>query len=82
MKTFLPIFLICLTSRLLAADGGTLTLREALGLATSKSPELAGFSYDQRAADARLLQAGPGFVAGRREKTSGRARRSRSARFR
>ncbi len=58
MKTFLSIFLICLTSRLLAADGGALTLREALALATSRSPELAAFSYDQRAADARLLQAG------------------------
>ena len=58
MKSLLPIFIICLTSRLLAADGGTLTLREALALATSKSPELAAFSYDQRVADARLLQAG------------------------
>ena len=58
MKTFPSIFLICLTSRLLAADGGALTLREALALATSRSPELAAFSYDQRAADARLLQAG------------------------
>lgn len=57
MKSFLPILIICLTSRLLAADGGTLTLREALSLATSKSPELAAFSYDERAADARLLQA-------------------------
>ncbi len=58
MKSLLPILIICLTSRLLAAAGGTLTLREALALATSKSPELAAFSYDQRAADARLLQAG------------------------
>ena len=58
MKTFQPILLLCLASRLLAADGGTLTLREALALATSRSPELAAFSYDQRVADARLLQAG------------------------
>jgi len=58
MKSLLPILIICLASRLLPADGGTLTLREALALATSKSPELAAFSFDQRAADARLLQAG------------------------
>lgn len=58
MKLLLPVLFIGLTSRLLAADGGTLTLREALSLATSQSPELAAFSYDQRAADARLLQAG------------------------
>lgn len=58
MKPLLPILFISLASRLLAADGGTLTLREALALATSQSPELAVFSYDQRVADARLLQAG------------------------
>ncbi len=42
----------------LAAEGGSLTLNQALAFATSRSPELAAFSYDQRAADARLLQAG------------------------
>lgn len=33
-------------------------LNEALALATTRSPELATFAYDERAADARLLQAG------------------------
>jgi outer membrane protein, heavy metal efflux system len=42
----------------LAAERGALTLNQALALATSRSPDLAAFPYDQRAADARLLQAG------------------------
>src|SRR5215207_6043876 len=41
-----------------ASDSDPLTLNQALALATSRSPELSAFSYDQRAADARLLQAG------------------------
>ena len=59
MKTLsiLSIFFASIGSSL-AADGGTLSLNEALALATSRSPELAAFSYDERAADARLLQAG------------------------
>src|SRR5215207_9516327 len=42
----------------LASDSDPLTLNQALALATSRSPELSAFSYDLRAADARLLQAG------------------------
>ncbi len=52
------IILFASTGAALAGEKGTLTLNEALALATSRSPELAAFSYDQRAADARLLQAG------------------------
>jgi cobalt-zinc-cadmium efflux system outer membrane protein len=37
---------------------GTLTLRQALTLALTHSPELAMFDYDIRIADARVLQAG------------------------
>lgn len=37
--------------------GGTLTLQQALALALTQSPQLAGFSYDLRAAEARILQA-------------------------
>jgi cobalt-zinc-cadmium efflux system outer membrane protein len=37
---------------------GALSLREALALALLRSPELATFSYDTRAAEARTLQAG------------------------
>ena len=36
---------------------GALTLRQALALALSRSPELAAFDYDIRIAEARLLQA-------------------------
>jgi cobalt-zinc-cadmium efflux system outer membrane protein len=37
---------------------GTLTLREALALALMRNPELAAFSWETRAAEARALQAG------------------------
>ncbi|ODU25153.1 MAG: hypothetical protein ABS95_01005 [Verrucomicrobia bacterium SCN 57-15] len=37
---------------------GALTLRQALALALAKNPELAAFSWDVRAGEARLLQAG------------------------
>ena len=37
---------------------GVLTLRQALALSLMRSPELAVFSYDTRAAEARTLQAG------------------------
>ena len=37
---------------------GTLTLQQALALSLMRSPALAVFSYDTRAAEARLLQAG------------------------
>ena len=36
---------------------GALTLRQALALALSRSPELAAFDYDIRIAEARILQA-------------------------
>tara|TARA_R110000787_G_scaffold253717_3_gene359089 strand:- start:370 stop:1821 length:1452 start_codon:yes stop_codon:yes gene_type:complete len=37
---------------------GVLTLREALTLTLTKNPELAAFSWEVRASDARILQAG------------------------
>jgi outer membrane protein, heavy metal efflux system len=40
------------------AQAGVLNLGEALALALEKSPELAAFSWDVRAAEARKLQAG------------------------
>ena len=46
------------TASLAHAGDGPLTLREALGRAITKSPELAAFPYDERAADARIFQAG------------------------
>lgn len=36
---------------------GALTLQRALGLALTRNPQLAGFSYDLRAGEARVLQA-------------------------
>lgn len=41
-----------------ADPNGVLTLREALSIALLKNPELAAYSYDTRAAEARVLQAG------------------------
>ncbi|MBM4025965.1 MAG: TolC family protein [Planctomycetes bacterium] len=39
-------------------DNGPITLRDALALAQARSPELAVFPYELRAAEARVLQAG------------------------
>jgi cobalt-zinc-cadmium efflux system outer membrane protein len=58
MRLFLTLFtsfLLIPASR--AAENGVLTLNQALALATERSADLAAFSYDQRAADARILQA-------------------------
>ena len=39
-------------------SGGRLTLADALARTLRRSPELAAFAYDERAAEARVLQAG------------------------
>ena len=41
----------------IAEPTGALTLRQALALALTRSPELAMFDYDIRIAEARVLQA-------------------------
>lgn len=40
-----------------AEPSGGLTLQQALALALTRNPQLAGFSYEMRAAEARVLQA-------------------------
>lgn len=45
------------TTAAVSEPTGPLTLRQALALALSRSPELAAFSYDIRIAEARILQA-------------------------
>ena len=47
-----------LALRELKEPTGTITLRDALSLALMKNPELAAFSWEVRALDARALQAG------------------------
>ena len=60
MPRFFPYLLILLLTigALAQAADVPLTLRAALARALTKSPELAAFPYEERAADARILQAG------------------------
>jgi cobalt-zinc-cadmium efflux system outer membrane protein len=58
-KLISPIVIVMLIVAPFArAGGGVLTLREAVARSMTASPELAAFPYEERAADARILQAG------------------------